>query len=179
MLINGADTRSEFIGAEAVAHRCSVKNLFLEILQNSLEKTPVPIKKETLAQVVSCELCKISKNTFSYSAPLMVTSVKVKEDVHMSDRSNIVKKELTLSNKKLRFFKDLLKVNMILLLQCFSEITCFNKYMDHIIKKYLYFRLGCPDTIYPPIKFDMWTNDVSQSLYVSDEVLNQKHPRFK
>ena len=139
----------------------------------------MPIKKETLAQVVSCEFCKISKNTFSYRAPLVVAPVGVKEDVHMSDRSNIVKKELTLSNKKLRFFKDLLKVNMILLLQCFSEITCFNKYMDLIIKKYLYFRLGSPDTIYPPIKFDMWTNDVSQSLYVSDEVLNQKHPRFK
>ena len=68
---------------------------------------------------------------------------------------------------------------MILLLQCLSEISCFNKYMDLIMKKYLFFRLGCPDTIYPPMKFDMWTNDVSQSLYVSDEVLNQKHPRFK
>ena len=120
MLINRADTRSEFIGAEAVAHRCSVKNLFLEILQNSLEKTPVPIKKETLAQAVSCELCKISKNTFSYRAPLMVTPVGVKEDVHMSDRSNIVKKELTLSNKKLRFFKDLLKVKLDIIVAMFQ-----------------------------------------------------------
>ena len=28
------------------------------------------IKKETLAQVLYCEFCKISKNTFSYRAPL-------------------------------------------------------------------------------------------------------------
>ena len=28
------------------------------------------IKKETLAQVFSCEFCEISKNTFSYTTPL-------------------------------------------------------------------------------------------------------------
>ena len=50
--------------------------MFLEISQNSQEKTCVrvsffnkvaglkPFKKETLAQVFSCELCEISKNTF-------------------------------------------------------------------------------------------------------------------
>ena len=27
------------------------------------------IKKETLAQVFSCEICEISKNTFSYRTP--------------------------------------------------------------------------------------------------------------
>ena len=32
------------------------------------------IKKETLAQVFSCELCKISKNTFSYRTPLAAAS---------------------------------------------------------------------------------------------------------
>ena len=69
--------------AEAVARRCSVKKLFLEILQNSQESTcaRVPfliklqnevcnfIKKETLAQVFSCEFCEISKNTSSCRTP--------------------------------------------------------------------------------------------------------------
>ena len=47
---------------EAVVQRCSVKKEFLEILQNSQENNF--IKKETLAQVFSCEFCKIFKNTF-------------------------------------------------------------------------------------------------------------------
>ena len=50
----------------------------------------------------------------------MIASVGVKEDVHMSDRSNIVKKELTLSNKKLRFFKDLLKVKHDIIVAMFQ-----------------------------------------------------------
>ena len=32
------------------------------------------IKKETLAQVFSCEFCEISKNTFSNRTPLVATS---------------------------------------------------------------------------------------------------------
>ena len=39
---------------EAVVQRCSVKKVFLDNF----------IKKETLAQVLSCEFCEISKNTF-------------------------------------------------------------------------------------------------------------------
>ena len=63
---------------EAVARMCSVKEVLLEILQNSQENicTRVSflikfqaeacnfIKKETLARVFSCEFCEISKNTF-------------------------------------------------------------------------------------------------------------------
>ena len=55
---------------------CSVRKVFLEILQNSKEKTCARvsflinfIKKKILAQVFSCEFCEISKNTFSYRAP--------------------------------------------------------------------------------------------------------------
>ena len=69
---------------EAVARRCSVKKLFLEISQNSQENT----LKETLAQVFSCNFIKNvtlaqvfdsefgerSKNTFSYRKPPVVTS---------------------------------------------------------------------------------------------------------
>ena len=42
------------------------KKVFLEILQNSQENfiTKDFIKKETLAQVFSCEFCETSKNTF-------------------------------------------------------------------------------------------------------------------
>ena len=50
-------------------------------------KTPVPeplfleaeacnfIKKETLAQVFSCEFCEIAKNTFSFRTPPVAASV--------------------------------------------------------------------------------------------------------
>ena len=55
---------------EAVVRRCSVKKVFLEISQNSLENTFSRvsffinfIKKQTLAQAFCCEFCKISKNT--------------------------------------------------------------------------------------------------------------------
>ena len=64
--------------SEAVARRCSVKKVFLEISQNSQENTCARVsflikllpeacnfmKKETLAQVFSCEFCVISNNTF-------------------------------------------------------------------------------------------------------------------
>ena len=63
--------------SKAVAKMCSVKKVFLEISANSQENTfaRVPfliklqalacnfIKRETLAQVLSCEFCKIFKNT--------------------------------------------------------------------------------------------------------------------
>ena len=34
------------------------------------------LKKATLAQVLSCEFCEISKNTFSYGTPLVAASVR-------------------------------------------------------------------------------------------------------
>ena len=56
---------------------CSVKKVFIEISQNSQENTFAEsflikinfIKKETLAQVFSCEFCEIPKTTFSYKTP--------------------------------------------------------------------------------------------------------------
>ena len=65
--------------------KCSVKKVFLEISQNSQENSCARvacnfIKKETLAQVFSCEFYEISKNTFFYRTPLVaapVCSVKV------------------------------------------------------------------------------------------------------
>ena len=66
------------VASEAVAQRCSVKKAFLKISQNSKKNTCARvsflmkfltevcnfIKKETLAQVFSCEFFEISKNTF-------------------------------------------------------------------------------------------------------------------
>ena len=61
---------------EAVVQRCSVKKVFLKILQNSQANTCARgsfliklqacnfIKKESLAQVFSCEFCEIFKNIF-------------------------------------------------------------------------------------------------------------------
>ena len=73
---------------EAVYRRCSIKKVFLEILQNSQGNTCARasyfirlqaeacnfIKKETLAQVFSCEFCKISKNTFFHRTPSVAAS---------------------------------------------------------------------------------------------------------
>ena len=45
------------LNAEAVAERCFVKKVVLQISENSQEKKPVieSLKEETLAQVFSCE----------------------------------------------------------------------------------------------------------------------------
>ena len=80
---------SEQIITESVVQSCSVKNVFVEISQNSQENTWARvsflikqagnfIKKETLAQVFSCEFCDISKNTFLHRATLVAASVIIK-----------------------------------------------------------------------------------------------------
>ena len=81
--------------AEAVTQTCSfLKKMFLEISQNSQESTCARvsfliklqveacnlIKKETLAQVFSCEFWEISKNTFFHRTPLVAASKKVQND---------------------------------------------------------------------------------------------------
>ena len=64
--------------------RCSVKTVILKISQNSQENTCAKVsflmklqastcKKETLAQVSSCELCEISKSTY-FTEHLWVTA---------------------------------------------------------------------------------------------------------
>ena len=70
----------DWVITEAVAQRCSIKKVFLEILQNSQENTCASLffrpatlsKKKTQAQVFSCEFCETSKNTLYYRTPLMV-----------------------------------------------------------------------------------------------------------
>ena len=59
-----------FLYVEAVIRRCSVKKVFLEILQNSKESTCarasflIKLQKETVAQVFSSEFCKVFKSPF-------------------------------------------------------------------------------------------------------------------
>ena len=69
------------ISTEAVAQRCYVQELFLESFQNSQENTCARaseacnfIQKGTLAQMFSCEFCKISKNSFCCRTPLVAES---------------------------------------------------------------------------------------------------------
>ena len=63
--------------SEAVVRSCSVKKAFLEISQNSQESACARVsflKNETLAQVFSCEFCKIFKNFLSYRTPPVAAS---------------------------------------------------------------------------------------------------------
>ena len=80
---------------ESVAQRCSVKKVFLETSQTSQENTCAGdcfnkvagltpqaynfIKKESLAQVFSCEFCEISKNTFFYRTSPVATSYRIQK----------------------------------------------------------------------------------------------------
>ena len=68
---------------EAVVRRCSVEKVFLEILQSSQENTCARIsfvinfiKKETLAQVFSCEFREIFKSTFFDRTLPVAASIK-------------------------------------------------------------------------------------------------------
>ena len=75
--------------SEAVAQRCSVKKVFLEMSQNSQENTCARvffnkvaglgcnfIEKETLAQMLSCEVCVLFKNTYFYRTTLVAVSAR-------------------------------------------------------------------------------------------------------
>ena len=69
---------------EAIVERCSVKNVFLEISQNSQENTCARVSflikfstsslKKRLWTCVFCEFCEISKNTYFYRTGLVAAS---------------------------------------------------------------------------------------------------------
>ena len=63
---------------EAVAQRCSVKKMFLQILQNWQKNTcaRVYFKKKAQAIVFSCEFCEIPKNTFLHNTSGQLLSEK-------------------------------------------------------------------------------------------------------
>ena len=62
--------KNYILSTEAVARKYSVKKVFLDISQACNF-----IRKETLAQVFSCEFSKSSKNNFSYRASPVAASV--------------------------------------------------------------------------------------------------------
>ena len=88
--INDAITKkpANWFATEEVAWRCSVEKVFWEISPNLQENTCASvsflimlqalacffIKKVTLAQVLSSEICKIFKNNFFYRTPPVPTS---------------------------------------------------------------------------------------------------------
>ena len=67
---------------EAVTIRCSVKKVFLEILQNSEKNTSARVSSlhqclraaTLLKKTFSSEFCEISQNTFFYRTPLVAAS---------------------------------------------------------------------------------------------------------
>ena len=77
--------------AEALARRCSEKKVFLNISQNSQKKPCASLffltqscrpqrgatllKKETLAQLLSCEFCETFQNTFFNRTRPMAASI--------------------------------------------------------------------------------------------------------
>ena len=77
--------------SDAVAQRCSIKEMLLKISQNSGENTCgwvsflIKLQAETcnfilkkaLAQAFSCEFSEIFKNTFFYKTPPMVASDEI------------------------------------------------------------------------------------------------------
>ena len=69
------------LNTEAVAGRCSVIKVFLEISQNSHENTCarvsflIKLQAETLAQLFCCKFCKIFKKIFLYKTPPVAASV--------------------------------------------------------------------------------------------------------
>ena len=88
LVIYSFDEHARF-DAEAVVQRCSVKRVFLKNSKDSQENTCARvsfliklqtsgydfIKKETPAQVLSCEFCEIFKNTFFYRTLPVAASV--------------------------------------------------------------------------------------------------------
>ena len=106
------------------------KRVFLEISQTSQENTCVrasfliKLKKETLAQVFPCELCEISKNTFSYITPPVAASDFCNVSFPL-DATTSVKYQYKLLATILFFHKDIIKLKEI-----FGKIKYDNRFLE-------------------------------------------------
>ena len=112
------------------------KRVFLEISQTSQENTCVRasfliklqscnfIKKETLAQVFPCELCEISKNTFSYITPPVAASDFCNVSFPL-DATTSVKYQYKLLATILFFHKHIIKLKEI-----FGKIKYDNRFLE-------------------------------------------------
>ena len=98
--------------SEAVVQMCSVKNVFLQISQNSQEITctRVYFLIKSLAQVFSCEFCGISQNTFSYRTPLVAAS-------EHSLRMFLINKKIVFTEKRYRVKFSSIKKHLLLIKQ--------------------------------------------------------------
>ena len=67
-------------------HLC-LSRFFVKVQTSGLQ---LYLKKEALAQVLSCEFCEISKSTFCYRTPLVATSVltDLKTDIMSQKKVN-------------------------------------------------------------------------------------------
>ena len=122
--------------------RCSVKKVFLESCKIH-RKTRLEacnfITKEILAQVFSCEFCKISKKTFYYRTSLVAASVKAKVVLTMSLK--IVTFALRGKKKFSKVFRNptySLKLNITLALKLRAQkptpkIIETNKFLRHFL----------------------------------------------
>ena len=110
--------------------RCSVRSKFYKIHR----KTPVPeskacnfIEKETLAQVLSCEFCEISKNTFLHRTPLVAASERSQQHEIGQLKHRLMNdwKCFSYCLKKSRFWSSMLVVAVHL--YCFKQfkVTLF------------------------------------------------------
>ena len=71
------------------------------------------IKKETLAQVFSCEFCEISNNTFSYRTPPVAASEKILQDhlKQIKDHDKVMPYQVYLLTLHLRMLSEIYIVN--------------------------------------------------------------------
>ena len=138
---------------EAVAQRCSVKKMFWNISQNSLEKTCARvsfliklqaevcnfIKKGTLAQVHSCEFYEISKNTFSYKTSPVAASACNKFIMVEKMPPQIIHKTLLWTyitlHRKLRIWSHLLEKSLMdNFIFCAVIQSFIRNYWDEVVK---------------------------------------------
>ena len=139
---------------------CSIKKVFLEILQNSQENTCTRAsKKETLAQVFSCECCEISKTTFSYRtspaaasgisflAISQINNIKTQE-IKSSKPGGDYKKGVWLNNPKTnvdgKIFNISRKKNVLLLLTTPLGTSRLPVQIKPLLISYIPWRLETP-----------------------------------
>ena len=89
---------------EAVVRRCFVKQVFLEILRSSQAQACNFIKKESLAQMFSCEFCEISKNTFFYRTPPVAASKTRTKELCFGFLCKVLTFSLTLSQQIMQIY---------------------------------------------------------------------------
>ena len=125
--------------SEAVVQRCSVKMVFLNISQNSQENTCARvsflikfeaeacnfIKKETLAQVLSCEFCEISGNTYFTEHLRATACIFRNSQSQMLFKIGALKNFTNFTGKQLCWHLFLMKLKGCNFIKKRLQLTCF------------------------------------------------------